>query len=276
MTYHRLASLQLRFRLLDQSLQSSQKSAAIHKKLVKQNPGVWIYRVELARAYYSSGEAHESGGQSAEAVANYKACAGYLEPVVMKNPNVVGYRDSLRFAYLKLAELYRRLGNQDRELVYRNHLIVLTESIPEEQRRTADWGCLAQSLFRIGKLAESKSVFLRIVEEQGESTPTLADGPRWWYLAMLLAHEGQQGKALEYYSHLSTELTWFRERIQLSRIEMESPLRAPEAYFIETNERLRMELATLLDLNLTSSDRVIRRTVESPQATPVLSSREAE
>jgi hypothetical protein len=58
----------------------------------------------------------------------------------------------------------------------------------------------------VGRWEESREALETVIEMRGEDAPTLAGGPRWWFLTMALAQSGEKEKARSYYDQLAEEM----------------------------------------------------------------------
>lgn len=104
------------------------------------------------------------------------------------------------------------------------------QELPEDEITVADWGFLAQALYGSGNYAEAERALSKNFGGREETRPTITNGPRWWYKAMLLGRAGNKKEARKIYYLLVDEIANHA---------------APD---LANNERFRRELAELLDI----------------------------
>jgi tetratricopeptide (TPR) repeat protein len=96
----------------------------------------------------------------------------------------------------------------------------LLTAIPESERTPADWGWLGQALYRTEQWEDARRTLERANELRNDTRPTLASGPRWWYLVLTLARLGENEKATAYYERLVEEMRNNPQRIPRGQKEL--------------------------------------------------------
>lgn len=120
------------------------------------------------------------------------------------------------------------------------------QALPQDEMTIANEGFLAQALYESGDYRSAQPVLDRIFGVRQEKSPTISDGPRWWYRAMLLARAGNKQEAREIYDQLVADLTSHA---------------APNRTY---NERFRQELAGLLEITEPPPHSLVEVSTQSP------------
>ncbi len=149
-----------------------------------------------------------------------------------------------RFFYVEYALCHRSLGN---EAEYEQACDKLIALFPEpSQRKAADWGHLAQHLYKVGKYEDALQGLERTIKARGDAGPSLKSGPRWWYYTLTLCRLEQTDMAREHYD-------------QLAQLMKDDP-----PGNLKLNLDLQSEAAELLGLELSQTDSLVSKDHEQP------------
>ena len=102
----------------------------------------------------------------------------------------------------KWAEASGRLG--DAVVSYRKER-ALRAAVKSKQGDYRSWGRLGGAFYRVERFEDARQALEEAIALRGDVGPTIAGGPRWWYLTMVLAKLGEEAKAREHFDQLTVQ-----------------------------------------------------------------------
>ena len=186
----------------DVACDSYKKAIAMLKVLAAENPSVPDYRSDWAGGCTELGGLQRDAGKMAEAFRSFKTATDLLQQLVNEDTTQLGHKHRLARAYLEQGDLQQVTEKADAATASYERAVGLWLAIPEPARSTEQWSGLGEAFYRLSRWEESRQALEKVIAMRGDDAPTLAGGPRWWFLTMTLAQLGEHDQARSFYQQL--------------------------------------------------------------------------
>lgn len=172
--------------------------------------GLPIQSARTAEKHFEFGKELLEKGKLDQSRANLRAALRLLDKRFGGNPlrqSNLSDRSALSMirVYFDLAKLEQEAGDATRESEVWREAVSQLERFPMAES-PAYWGYLGRSYYRLDRLQDARQAFEKVISIRGEKAPSVAGGPRWWFLTMILARLGETEKAKGFYESLVVQL----------------------------------------------------------------------
>ncbi len=182
-------------------------------------------KMGLANAIKAQGHFFEAEMLYRQVIEVGNQALGPEHPLVLKSIGNMANAINFQGRRAEAEKLYRQTMELSERIFGPEHPTTL------HFRGIADWGHVAQMLYRAGRFQEARSALEMVIHSRGDEAPSVNSGPRWWYYSMTLWQLGERERAVETFE-------------ELSRVMQETPPKKPEVF-----NRLRAEAAKRMGID---------------------------